>query len=617
MKALQRLAVALILAGGTSFCSAAGRPNILWLSCEDMGSHLGCYGDPVARTPHIDRLAGRSIRYTQACSVAGVCAPSRSAIITGLYPTTLGTHLMRCRAKLPPNVQPFPVLMRKAGYYCTNNSKTDYQFEPPRDCWDDSSSRGHWRNRPRPEQPFFAVFNFTGTHESAVVQRGKRATAAQDAPAVSPDAAAPTLPPYYPDTPAVRQEWARYYECIAALDAWVGKLLAQLEADGLTDETIVFFWSDHGAGLPRAKRWLYDSGVRVPLMVRVPTAVGGEPGGRVDERLVSLVDLGPTVLRLAGIEPPEVMQGQAFLGAATPPPREHQYLVRDRMDERYDIVRGVRTARWKYLRNFQPWKPYYQHVEYGEQSTIMQEIRRAAAAGTLPPGAQPFAGSKPSEELYDLSTDPHETHNLAGDTAHRETLLRFRAEQLRWSDATGDLGLVPEWEIARREAELGDRRAISQQSSSGDLLRRLQDVAGACSSPADRMNELLAASADPEPAVRCWALTGIGLAPVAAGNDALRRGLHDESTGVRVSAARALAARGDAEAALAVLETALLGPDVWLALEAALALDEMGPAARPLLAQLERLADQQEDVAFGTRYAPRVARHIVHALAAP
>lgn len=599
-------------------CEAAeSRPNIVWLSCEDLSPHLGCYGDPVARTPHLDHLAQRSARFTQACSVAGVCAPSRSAIITGMYPTTLGTHLMRCRARLPADVVPFPTLLRQAGYYATNNSKTDYQFEPPPGVWDESSAKAHWRNRSRPEQPFFAVFNFTGTHESAVVPRAGRPRRANAPGVTSRQAAAQTLPPYYPDTPAVRQEWGKYYDCIAALDDWVGKMLAELDAAGLSQNTIVFFWSDHGAGLPRAKRWIYDSGVRVPLLVHVPQALGGAATGTTDDRLVSLVDLGPTVLRLAGVDVPKNAQGQAFLGPDQSPPRRYQHLVRDRMDERYDTIRAVRTAQWKYLRNDRPWLPYMQHVEYGEQSVIMQELRRLAANGELPPAAAAFAAPhKPVEELYDLTADPHEVHNLAAEPTHAAVLQELRSELQRWRMESHDLGRLPEAEIVRREAQWGSRLAILQQPGALELQLRLRMVVDAGTAPDGHAAELLRAADDPDAAVRYWAL--VGLARLSnIGQDAVaafRHGLADEAGCVRAAAARGLAAAGDTAAALAALGPLLEGEDVWTALEAALVLDELGPRARPLLGLLETVAQRPEDVAFGTRYAPRVARHAVQVL---
>ena len=250
---------------------AAEHPNILWLSVEDISPNLGCYGDKHAQTPRLDALAKQGVLYKNAFVCAPVCAPCRSSIITGVYPTTLGTHNMRCHIKLPPEIKCFTEYLRKAGYYCTNNAKTDYQFTPPKTAWDVSSGKAHWKNRPKKDQPFFAVFNYTGTHESAVRGDAKyRQTEKRLAPNERHDPAALVLPPYYPDTPAVRKDWARYYNCITAMDTWVADRLAELDEAGLADDTIVIFWSDHGVGLPRAKRWLYDSGIHVPLIIRIP-----------------------------------------------------------------------------------------------------------------------------------------------------------------------------------------------------------------------------------------------------------------------------------------------------------------------------------------------------------
>ncbi|MFG0332746.1 MAG: sulfatase-like hydrolase/transferase, partial [Maioricimonas sp. JB049] len=236
---------------------AAERPNILWLSCEDISPHIGCYGDPHAVTPNVDRLAREGVRYSHAFTTAGVCAPCRSGIITGMYQTTLGTHHMRCTAKLPDQIRPFPTYLRQAGYYCTNNSKQDYQFRTPPGTWDESSRRAHWRNRPDASQPFFSVFNFTGCHESGIASESKYrdVTEVLD-PDQRQDPAALELPPYYPDTPVVREDWKRNYELITAMDDWAGQLIAQLKEDGLFENTIIMFWSDHGVGLPRAKRWV-------------------------------------------------------------------------------------------------------------------------------------------------------------------------------------------------------------------------------------------------------------------------------------------------------------------------------------------------------------------------
>ena len=269
---------------------------------------------------------------------------------------------MRCKAQLPPEVKPFSIYLREQGYYCTNNSKTDYQFKHPKETWDSSGGKGHWKNRTDPKQPFFSVFNFGGCHESGIASESKyKSVTSKLSPSERQDPAElTTLPPYYPDTPAVREDWKRNYELITALDHWVGEHLAALEKEGLTDNTIVMFWSDHGVGLPRAKRWLYDSGTRVPLIVHLPEKFRkdkqGTPG-TVTDQLVSSIDFGPTVLSLAGLPIPEAMQGRPFLGPKTAPARDYVYGARDRMDERYDIIRMVRNKRFKYIRNYGRSKP--------------------------------------------------------------------------------------------------------------------------------------------------------------------------------------------------------------------------------------------------------------------
>ncbi len=424
-------------------------PNILWISCEDTSPDLGCYGDGWARTPNLDGLASQGARFTNAFTVAGVCAPSRSGIITAMYPTTIGTHHMRSKAVPPPYVKCFPEYLRAAGYYCTNNSKTDYNFDSPLSAWDESSTRAHWRNRDR-GQPFFAVFNLTVSHESQIRAPDEQffRQTQELRPEDRHDPAQAKLPPYYPDTPLTRQDWARYYDLVTAMDLRAGRLLRQLEEDGLADNTVVFFWSDHGRGLPRAKRWLYDSGIHVPLLVRWPGRIAP---GTLRHDLVSLMDLGPTVLSLAGVEVPRYMQGQAFLGEQARPPRQYVFAARDRMDETYDIIRSVRDRRYKYLRNYQACKPYAQYIDYMEQMPTMREMRRLNKEGKLEgPQKLFFLPEKPPEELYDIIADPHEVRNLAASPEHQEALKRLRAVHEQWRKETNDLGLVPEDELKER-----------------------------------------------------------------------------------------------------------------------------------------------------------------------
>ncbi len=421
------------------------RPNILWISCEDISPDLGCYGYNEVRTPNIDRLASEGIRYTNAFTVAGVCAPSRSGIITGMYPTTIGSMHMRTRNKIrninyeavPPSyVKCFPEHLRAAGYYCTNRSKTDYQFNPPITAWDRVSGNwGDWRGRTE-GQPFFSVINLTITHESRI-----RVPLDKD-PIIDP--ASVTLPPYYPDTPVVRRDWARYLDNIEELDRQVGEILERLEQDGLAENTVVFFWSDHGRGLPRAKRWVYDSGIHVPLTIRWQGVI--KPGTICDD-LVSFIDLGPTVLSIAGVEIPPYMQGQAFLGEQKAPLREYIFAARDRMDETYDIIRCVRDKRYKYIRNYQPEKPYAQNIQYMDLMPTMQEMRRLNAEGKLKgPEKLFFRKTKPVEELYEITVDPHEINNLAKLPEYESVLKRMREVHENWKKETKDLGHIPEKE---------------------------------------------------------------------------------------------------------------------------------------------------------------------------
>jgi N-sulfoglucosamine sulfohydrolase len=436
------------------------RPNILWISNEDMSPHLGVYGDAVARTPALDRLAAQSIRYTHAFSTAPVCAPSRAALITGVYQTTLGAQHMRTTEDRVPElpgpylavppfyVKAFPEYLRAAGYYTSNRTKTDYQFGEPFTIWDDLGANAHWRNRPDPSQPFLAVFNLGVTHES----QSFPSSPARKGKAPVTNAARIQVPPYYPDSPVVREELARMYDNIADMDAGVAGLLRQLDEDGLADNTIVFYWSDHGDGVPRAKRSLYDSGLRVPLMIRIPPRLGAFAApGTVSDDLVSLVDLAPTVLALAGLDVPPHMQGRVLAGpraGASPP---YVFAARDRMDQEYDMMRSARDARFLYIRNFSPELPYAGHVIYRNQSAIMQEWLRMQAAGELAgPPALWMRTSRPVEELYDVTRDPHQIANLAADPAHRETLERMRTAVTAWMTRTGDQGLINEAEMIQR-----------------------------------------------------------------------------------------------------------------------------------------------------------------------
>lgn len=443
---------------------AQERPNILWITCEDMSPRLGCYGDDTVPTPHIDALAREGVRYTHAFATTGVCSPSRHALITGMYPTsTYALHMRNLsrtsalkeikdpntyayastrplyEAVPPAEVRCFTEYLRMAGYYCTNRSKQDYQFRTPVTAWDESSNKAHWRKR-APGQPFFSVFNYTVTHESGIFGKGR-----------SPQVVDPNtvpVPPYYPDTPIVRRDLAKHYDNIIVLDQQVGSLLDELKTDGLLDKTIIFFFSDHGDGLPRAKRWVYDSGTHVPLIVRYPNKTGG---GTVCDRLVSFIDFGPSVLSLAGIPVPESIHGKPFLGKQDMFVRGKVYFHRDRMGENRETIRAVRDRRYLYLKHYHPDQPYIKPLAYRDRQAIMQDITRLTKEGKLGPDQWQFsANSKMREELYDTVNDPHQVHNLAAIPCYEVNLRHMRFALEKWIAENNDPLTLSEFELVRK-----------------------------------------------------------------------------------------------------------------------------------------------------------------------
>jgi arylsulfatase A-like enzyme len=440
------LALAAALRGSAAGAQAAPgarppRPNILWIIADDMGPQVGSYGERLARTPNLDRLSREGVRYTRAFMTSPICSPSRSALATGMYQTSIGAHQHRTvpRVPLPRGVQPITHLLRAAGYYTVNvhpptpgptpgdsgNGKTDYNFVA------DSLFDGRdWRDR-APGQPFFAQLTIFETHRGAgwPLARKQRAL-------VHPRNV--TLPPYYPDHPAVRDEVANYLDAVTLLDGFVGNVLARLEREGLAENTVVFFFADNGRPLVRSKQWLYDGGIHVPLIVRWPGAL---TPGSVDDRLVSGIDVPATTLRVAGVPLPAAMQGRPFLGADAVR-RDHVVSARDRADIATDRIRSVRTARWKYIRNYLPMIPYMQANPYMEREYATWNLLKALhSAGRLDATQRLLlSGRKPIEELYDLEADPHEVRNLAGSATRDSVLRELRGILDRWVVETGDQG---------------------------------------------------------------------------------------------------------------------------------------------------------------------------------
>jgi len=456
-------------------------PNIVWISNEDMSPHLGAYGDTLARTPVLDRLAKESIRYTRAFTTAPVCAPSRAAIITGMYQNAIGAQHMRTTEDRVPElpgpylavppfyVKAFPEYLRAAGYYTSNREKTDYQFGEPFTLWDDRGPDAHWRRRPDKSQPFFSVFNLMVTHESQIFP----SSAARKGKPLVTNPASILVPPYYPDTPLVRQELARMYDNIADMDRQAGEILEQLNADGLADNTVVFYWSDHGDGVPRAKRSLYDSGLHVPLMIRWPK-MSPAIAAAVNDQLVSAIDLAPTVLAIAGVEIPAHLQGRVLVGPKATAPPSYVFGARDRMDTEYDMMRSARDRQFLYIRNFHPELPYAGHITYRNQSDIMQEWFRLQAERALSgPAALWMRTERPAEELYDTEKDPYQIHNLSGEMGHRDTLERMRKAVTDWMARINDQGLINEPEMIQRMWPGGVQPETAQPYI---VLRRTPDV---------------------------------------------------------------------------------------------------------------------------------------------
>ena len=592
-----------------SIVHAADRPNILWITSEDNGPHLGCYGDKYAVTPHLDALAARGMIYTNAISNAPVCAPARTTIISGIYPPAAGAQHMRSYTRLPNGFRMYPQFLRDAGYYCTNNSKEDYNLAKPGKVWDESSRKAHWKNR-KSGQPFFAIFNHTICHESQIRNAIPKANQIHD-PAKA------RVPAYHPDRPEVRANWAQYHDRITMMDARVGKNLKELADAGLADDTIIMYYGDHGSGMPRSKRWPYNSGLHVPLIVSFPkkwqhlASKDYRPAGSSD-RLVGFIDFAPTLLSVVGIEPPPWMQGHAFAGKFETPQPEFSFGFRGRMDERYDMVRTVRGKQYIYIRNFMPHKPYGQYIQYMFVTQTTSTWHRLFHEGRLNEIQSRFWRTKPAEELYDLQTDPDEVHNLAESKDHQQVLSTMRTALEAWATRIRDVGFLSEWEIHHRAGdstpyEMGHDAArynFGAIYSAANLATSLK--------PEDlpRISKLLK---NQDSAVRYWGAIGLltqAKAGVAAGHGELLAALQDKSPIVQITAAEALGRYGsDADTKLAIevlLKYADPEQDAFLGITAWNGLDQLDGRAMSVIRRIEQLSPTPK-TAF-----PRTAKYSAH-----
>ncbi|HEY2838299.1 MAG TPA: sulfatase-like hydrolase/transferase [Pirellulales bacterium] len=597
--------------------SAAERPNILWITSEDHGPEMGCYGDPLARTPNVDALAAKGMRFTHVWSVVPVCAPARTAIITGMYPSSTGGLHMRSMAPLPAGIKMFPQLLREAGYYCSNNSKEDYNLRKPAGVWDASSGKAHWRNRAA-GQPFFAVFNSTKSHESQIRKRPHK---------LLTDTAKIRLPAYHPDTPEVRQDWAQYYDQVSEADADAGALLTELAAADLADDTIVFYFADHGSGMPRSKRWPGESGLRVPLVVYFPEKWRSlapreyQPGGKSD-RLVSFVDLAPTVLSLADLEIPAWIQGRAFAGPRQSESPKYLFGERGRMDESIDLMRSATDGRYVYIRNYYPHVSHGQHNAYQFETPTTRVWRDLFDAGKTNAAQSRFwQAPKEPEELYDLQSDPDEVRNLASSVEHQSILKTLRQAQREHAAQIRDVCLLPEGEMhSRSEGTTPYDMAHDRAKYPFEAIRDAAELAANLDPSATV--ELAKLLTDRDSGVRYWGAMGIlmrGKTAVAASAPALREALADRSPFVRIVAAQALAQYGDEANLRPSLDVlAELAPpekqNVFVAMAALSAINSLGAKAVPLIEMVRKLDPKgpSPDARFDP-YVPRLIAEITGA----
>lgn len=575
------------------------RPNILWIVSEDNDPFLGCYGDAFATTPNLDKLASQGILFENAFSTAPVCAPSRNTLITGMYPPSLGTEHMRSTYPVPAFVRFFPEYLREAGYYTTNNAKKDYNTTDHTGAWDESSGKATYKNRPE-GKPFFAVFNLNVSHESSLHEAS---------PSLRHDPEKVPLPPYHPATKEMKHDWAQYYDKVQTMDEQAGKLLAELEEAGLADNTIVFYYSDNGGVLARSKRFMYESGLHVPLIVRFPKKYAHlapqGPGTRTD-RLVTFLDFAPTVLSLAGLPIPDYYQGKAFLGKATQPEGPYAYGFRGRMDERIDFSRSVRDRRFRYIRNYLPHKIYGQHLEYLWRAPSVGSWEAEYKAGRLNEVQSRFWKEKPSEELYDVQSDPHNVRNLAGDPAYRRDLLRLRKANENRITQLKDVGFIPEALLA----PIAEKQPLYDYARSGQYdLAKIVRIADVASDRAANPAPLLPALTDKDPVVRYWAATGVTIHRFKAAEKQLVTLLSDPEAAVRIAAAEALFHLGRKDEAVAALAAALKDPVRPARLQALNVLETLGEAARPALPAAQALTGGPADQ-YDSRAAKTLTEHL-------
>lgn len=580
-------------------------PNILWIVSEDNSPFIGAYGDSFATTPQLDKMAAEGILYQNAFASAPVCAPARCTLITGVYPVAMGTQHMRSTNPIPEFIKFFPRYLREAGYYTSNNNKKDYNTIDQPEAWDESSSTATYKNR-KPGQPFFAVFNLGVTHESLLHQPVEN---------LHHDPEKVPIPPYHPLTPEMKQDWALYYDKMNAMDTQVGELLKELEEAGLAENTIVFYYGDHGGALGRSKRFMYESGLRIPLIIRFPekfeNLAPGKPGSKTD-RIVTFADFAPTVLSLVNVPVPEYMQGKAFLGGQKEPDPEYAFGFRGRMDERFDMIRSVRDKKYRYIRNYMPNKIYGQYIEYLWRAPSMQSWEAAFEAGELNEVQSKFWGTKPAEELYDIEADPHNINNLADQPQYQQILKKMREVNRKWQLEIKDVGFIPEAMIL----EISKKIPLYEYARSNKYkIKKIMETSEMASLKDPKfLNKIIKKLNNKEPVVRYWAATGCTILgeKAAPAKDALKKMLHDPEISVRIAAAEALYLLGEKQNSINTLIDALKSDNVMARVQALNVLENMKEDATPALAAVKELifVDDSHNIDYDVRAAERLIENL-------
>lgn len=560
-------------------------PNIVWINAEDISPAFGCYGDTFAYTPHIDKLAKTGVLYTNSFATAPICAPSRSALATGLYATALGTQHLRSETPKPDFLKTLPEHLRQAGYFTSLLGKTDYNFDPEGvwEYW--KSDEAPWRKR-KENQPFYSMFVFGVSHEGAGNFKDKYNELTKNLPnGAFHSKEEVEVPPYYPVNEISKDLWARYYDLVSVFDQKVGDVVKNLEEDGLMDNTIIFVFSDHGFGMPRYKRWLNETGLKVPLVIHIPEKYKDyfpvEQDSKTDE-LVSFVDYVPTVMNLADIIPEASMQGRPFLGKNLSTKRKYIYGARSRADDMYETSRAVRDDRYIYIRHFMPQYPYIQDgYIFSDRKESLKMLRAVHKANKLPPASEVMWHPKPIEELYDLKTDPHELNNLAESPDYQEIKSRLQKEMHKWMLEHKDIGLLHEAEfMIRSQGSTPYEYAQSEDYKIKAILEAAEMVGKA--SAEDLQDNLLS----DDSGVRYWGVIGLlalGDKAKVAEKQLLELLNNDPSPSVQIAAAETLCKLGNCEPTLPILEKYLKDERVWVTLYAARTTQLIGGAAKPLI----------------------------------